>query len=307
MRVFVLAPRENWICDRIAGEWATHNLDITTSNILDSDVIWLLAGWCWNHIPVEILRSKKVVLTVHHLVPEKMTQEKINEFLFRDQFVDCYHVPNKNTKELISNLTSKPISVISYWYDEKKWYPLDRESCRNDLKISQDDFVIGSFQRDTEGSDLITPKLEKGPDVFCDFVERKNKDNIHVLLGGFRRQYVINRLKKSKIRFSYFEMAPIETLRKMYAACDLYVISSRYEGGPQSVLEASAMKIPIVSTDVGIVSNILSDSCIVNLSKSDYYPTSDDINYSFKQVKKFEIRSHKNEFIKMFKDSIGKK
>ena len=31
--------------------------------------------------------------------------------------------------------------------------------------------LIGSFQRDTEGYDLKTPKLSKGPDIFCDIVE----------------------------------------------------------------------------------------------------------------------------------------
>ncbi len=307
MKVFTLAPRENWICDRIADEWMQHNDSISVCNIFECDIIWLLAGWCWNHIPIDILRAKKVVLTVHHLVPDKMTKDKIDEFLARDHFVDCYHVPNKKTKNLITSLTSKPIKVISYWYDKEKWYYVDKNTARIDLQIPDSDFVIGSFQRDTEGSDLITPKLEKGPDRFCEFIEKNNQRNIHVLLGGFRRQYVINRLCSSNVKISYYEMAPIDTLRKMYASCDLYVISSRHEGGPQSVLEAAAMNVPIISTDVGIVSNILPDNCITNVENCNYLPSKDDVDYSFKQVKKFEIRSHKNEFIKMFNEVLGGK
>lgn len=61
------------------------------------------------------------------------------------------------------------------------------------------------MQRDTEGSSIASgnflPKLEKGPDVFCDIVEMYNKTHskdIHVVLAGWRRQYVIDRLKKSR-------------------------------------------------------------------------------------------------------------
>ena len=75
MKIFVLAPNENWICDRIAQEWWENNAEITTPNILEADIIWLLAGWCWNHIPPSMLQSKKVIVTVHHLVPEKMNQQ----------------------------------------------------------------------------------------------------------------------------------------------------------------------------------------------------------------------------------------
>ena len=31
--------------------------------------------------------------------------------------------------------------------------------------------LVGSFQRDTEGSDLISPKLIKGPDIFIEIVK----------------------------------------------------------------------------------------------------------------------------------------
>ena len=46
MKVFVLAPHENWICDRIAAEWKKYCPDVTTENIQEADVVWLLAGWC---------------------------------------------------------------------------------------------------------------------------------------------------------------------------------------------------------------------------------------------------------------------
>ena len=278
MKVFCVAPKENWICDRIAEEWYKNCPDISTKNILEADIIWLLASWCWNQIHPEILNKKKVIATVHHIVPEKFTKQKLSDFLLRDQLVDLYHVPNKKTCEFIRQLTKKPIAIVGYWFDKDKWYIEDKRECRKILGLSQDDFIVGSFQRDTEGGDLKTPKLEKGPDLFCDYIERINRKNLHVLLGGWRRQYVISRLKKSKISFTYFELANLQKLRQMYCTLDLYVISSRYEGGPQSALEASGMKVPIVSTDVGMVSEILHPSTIFDSLDENFYPGEDVSN-----------------------------
>jgi glycosyltransferase involved in cell wall biosynthesis len=304
VKVFVLAPREDWICDRLAKEWYENFIDYSTNNIYECDIIWLLAGWCWNHIPEDLLKSKKVIVTEHHIVPEKFTQQKFHNFKLRDQFVDCYHVPNSTTENFLKQLTNKKIEVISYWLNNKLWAPIDKDVARKKLNLSKDDFYVGSFQRDTEGSDLKTPKLEKGPDLFCDYLVR-NKDkmiNLHVLLGGWRRQYVEKRLNEANIKYSLFEKSDIDTIKLLYASCDLYIVSSRYEGGPQSIIEAAAMKIPIISTDVGIANTILSQNCIVNIEKDYYTPNKCDVLYAYEAVNKLSIGNHGNKFIELFKD-----
>lgn len=303
MKIFVLAPKEDWICDRQANEWIATNSHLCTDDIRSADLIWLLAGWCWNQIPVEILASKKVVLTVHHVVPEKFGPEKISEFIYRDNFVDVYHVPNNTTRDHIRKYTNKRIVVIPFWFDSTTWMPLDKINSRIELGLNKEDFIIGSFQRDTEGGTGL-PKLEKGPDLFCDLIQRlkdeKLVENLRVLLGGWRRSYVIERLKKMNIDYSYFELVPLETIKKMYASCDLYVVSSRYEGGPQAVLEASAMKVPIISRDVGIAKSVLSPSCIMNIPFEFSVPTNEDIEDNYRTVLGHEIHNLKNNFIEMF-------
>jgi glycosyltransferase involved in cell wall biosynthesis len=299
VKVFVLAPREDWICDRLASEWYEHFSDVSTKNPYEADVIWILAGWCWNHLPQELLRSKKVIVTEHHIVPEKFNTQKYQDFVNRDQFVDAYHVPNDKTKFFLSQLTKKPIFVVSYWLNDKIWKPLERDTARQNFNIPKQDFCVGSFQRDTEGYDLKTPKLEKGPDIFCDFVEKIQNENLHVLLGGFRRQYVINRLKEKSIRYSLYENVEQSKIRELYACCDLYVVSSRFEGGPQAVIEAAAMKIPILSTDVGIASNVLSKKCITDLST--FFVPTEEIEYNFNNVQKIKIDLIGQDLIRMFK------
>ena len=305
MKIFILAPRENWIIDRIAQEFIKSHSDLVTDNPYEADLIWAAAGWCWNHLPLDVLQNKKILLTVHHEVPEKFVGDRLNSFLVRDKFIDRYHVPAQKTKDFISSYTEKNVKVLSYWYDGDVWKPADKRASRSQLGLPDDKFIVGSFQRDTEGSDLITPKLEKGPDIFCDYVEKLNKDrDVHVLLGGWRRQYVINRLNEANIPHTYFELAPLEQLRQMYGSCDLYVVGSRHEGGPQSILEAAAMKTPIISTDVGIASTVLSPSCVFDITSKLYVPTDDDVTDCFNRVQGFELRSYAQKYLDLFQEMI---
>ena len=302
MKIFVLSPNENWILDRVATEWQQLNPDMTTTNIQEADVIWLLSSWQWRSIPAELLNKKKTIATVHHVVKEKFTKGTLREFLSRDVYIDAYHVPCQKTKDFISKITKKPIYVVGYWYNPDYWYPTDKEQSRAELGIPNDQFVVGSFQRDTEGGDLKSPKLEKGPDLFIESIKRVKKENLLVLLGGWRRQYVIERLEKEGIEYKFIEMAPIDTLRKMYAACDLYIVSSRCEGGPQALLESSTMRVPIISRDVGMADVVLAKNCVLNDEDEMYYPTDKDVEENFIKTQEYSIQNQIKKYEKMFRE-----
>ncbi len=83
-----------------------------------------------------------------------------------------------------------------------------------------------------------------------------------VLLSGWRRQYVISRLEAVGVPYVYHERPILPEINKFYNALDAYIVASRYEGGPQSILECATIGIPIVSRDVGVASEILHPSCV---------------------------------------------
>lgn len=125
---------------------------------------------------------------------------------------------------------------------------------RKSLGVPEGSLCIGSFQKDGNGwGNGDEPKLIKGPDVFCDVVaELSRKYPIHVLLTGPARGYVKSRLSKSNIPFTHSYLEDYLNIVKYYKAIDLYLVTSREEGGPKSVLESMACGVPIVSTDVGM-------------------------------------------------------
>ncbi|HUS70381.1 MAG TPA: glycosyltransferase [Anaerolineae bacterium] len=147
---------------------------------------------------------------------------------------------------------------------------------RHDLAMPQDSYLIGNFHRDTEGRDLKTPKFMKGPDIFVEIVRAlvNRGHNVHILLAGPRRHWIRRRLAELGIPFTFVgelieteddisvNVLPQPTLNVLYNLLDLYVISSRTEGGPRSVMEAAASRCKLISTRVGLAPDILEPACI---------------------------------------------
>ena len=86
-------------------------------------------------------------------------------------------------------------------------------------------------------------------------------------MAGWRRQYVIQRLEKAGIHYEYFELPSFDVINDLYNCLDLYVVAARYEGGPQAIVECAANGTPIISTDVGLSSEILSSASIFEPGK----------------------------------------
>lgn len=307
MKVYALAPRENWICDRFVKEWNEHNPDISTTNINEAEIIWLIADWCWNQVPEHLLKTKKVVCTLYHVVPEKFTGAALEEFKKRDKYVDLYHSMCEITDNILKPYMTAPSFVQNFWANQNTWYSIDNTTALKDkLSLPKDKFLIGSFQRDTEGHDLVSPKLEKGPDIFMDYVEKRhNRDkNVHVVLAGWRRQYVINRLNKAGITYSYFEWADFQTLNELYNCLSMYVVSARQEGGPQAIVECALTETPIISTDVGVARAVLHpDSIATHFTAEALSKTVPEVGYNFQNVQKYTIpygfSNFKEEFNKL--------
>ena len=283
MKTFVVVARENWICDRLADEWKEHYNCV--EHWEESDTVWILSPSEWHRVPVPILKNKKVVVTIHHIVPQKFTKDNLREFLIRDKFVDYYHVTCQQTENFLKKITKKQIFKQPFWVNKKNWFHINKQDVKRKYKFSRDSYLVGSFQRDTEGHDLKSPKLEKGPDLFCDTVEQlsKHTDNLEVILAGWRRQYVIGRLQETGIKFHYYERPDLTIVNELYNCLDLYVVASRTEGGPQAIVECAINKTPIISTNVGIAPVILAPESIYQPDKNIGVP---NVKVAHKNVQK---------------------
>ena len=302
-KVYLNQINEDWVVDRFRKEWYQFNSEISSEKINNSDIVWIIAPWTWKKLSKRQLLSKKVICTIHHIDFDKFGKKEEKDFYNRDKFVDEYHVISDKTKKQVEKLTTKKINVIPFWVNQNNFFEIDDKNLlRNKYKIQQNSYVLGSFQRDTEGYDLKSPKLSKGPDRFLNIVLDMNKtqENLEVVLTGKRRQFLIENFNKYKIKYHYFEMTDFHTLNELYNLLDLYIVASRVEGGPRSLFECAISRTPIISTDVGFASNILSNNSI--FKGEDYKKAIPDVNYSRNIVNDYLIPEGFDNFIRMYSE-----
>lgn len=136
-----------------------------------------------------------------------------------------------------------------------------RLAARERFGIRPGEIAIGSFQKDGDGwgaGDV--PKLIKGPDVFLAAVEHLARDlPVFVLLGGPARGYVKRGLERLGIRYAYHYAPDRDELAKLYHPLDLYLVTSREEGGPMALMESMSSHVPVVSTRVGMAPDLITD------------------------------------------------
>lgn len=128
---------------------------------------------------------------------------------------------------------------------------------RKELNINQDKKIIGNVSR------VDNPK---NPFLFVDIAKEylKSKDNaLFVWVGdGKLKEQAINYIKKlnleDKVKFIGFRENGVDYLNDF----DLLLLTSNWEGVPITILEAIELDIPILSTDVGGIKEIIGENSV---------------------------------------------
>ncbi len=206
--------------------------------------------------------SSRIVLTWFHVIDGDPRLERL---VSMQEKVDVIHTSCESTKRTLvtAGIDEQKIVVIPLGVDTTLFTPATPEQrceVRQRLGIAHNQVVIGSFQKDGVGwGDGLEPKLIKGPDILIETIVRLKSFNPLVLLTGPARGYVKQNLEKYGIEYKHIYLKNFQDLPKMYHALDLYLITSRLEGGPKALLEAWASGVPVVSTKVGMVLDIAID------------------------------------------------
>ena len=92
----------------------------------------------------------------------------------------------------------------------------------------------------------------------------KRKDVVFIIIGdGAERKKIIEfRVKNKEIAAAVRFMGQVsyEQIGKMYAIADLLLVTSRYEGLPRVVREAAASGLPVVTTNMSGVNEVVRDN-----------------------------------------------
>jgi len=226
------------------------------------------------------LFGKKIVATISNDL--KHQRKQIQRVIkLADHFV-CANT--KQRSALIElGVSENSISLLPFFVDSKQFKVanLSKDELCSQLGIEyqkvSNKVVIGSFQRDSVGEDLDTPKWQKNPDLLLGAMKRLTPGKFVLLLAGPRRHYLVNRCRKEGIEYlflgdeSYIDRMeddleinnlPADTVNALYNLIDVYIVSSASEGGPKAIIESVLAGCDIVSTDVGFAKEMLSNESI---------------------------------------------
>ncbi len=169
---------------------------------------------------------------------------QVSHVEMRDLILDTGIAPEK--------LFLIPIGInLSFFHPQT---PESRQEARDRLGIPASAVVVGSFQKDGTGwGEGLQPKLIKGPDVFLRTIEilKSRVPELYVLLSGPARGFVKDGLTRLGVPFHHTYLNHYPEIEALYHALDIYIVSSRQEGGPKAVLESMATGVPLVTTRVG--------------------------------------------------------
>jgi glycosyltransferase involved in cell wall biosynthesis len=173
-------------------------------------------------------------------------------------YIDVYTSDNNATanhykRELPPSTSVKVIPNGINCYDIFNPALFSRDDWRKNLKVRKDELAIFFVGRLSE---------EKNPDVFLAAAEAilhadaGSKVRFFIIGDGGMRPQVeraISRIGSKKIVYLGYQAEVAHFL----SAADVFVLPSSIEGFPLSILEAMAMKVCVIASDVGAVTDVI--------------------------------------------------
>jgi glycosyltransferase involved in cell wall biosynthesis len=221
--------------------------------------------------------AEKVVLC--HMSGEPFRYVSLPRYRHVVRLVDSWIAQTHEAAGQCSSI-SLPYVLVPYTTDVGRFRRLSADdpsvqALRDRWNIPRDRYLIGNFHRDSAGYDLTIPKRVKGPDILAEIIRALHRRQcpMHLVLAGPRRHWLRTRLDQWGIPYTFVgqlipeddyeqNLLPHDTLNTLYNLLDLYVVSSRSEGGPRSSMEAAAAQCKIISTRVGLAEDLLSPACL---------------------------------------------
>ncbi len=251
-----------------------------TVSFSDLDSCDIVQSMWWERlaeIPEEALLGKRVVC---HVPGEPFRYLSSPRHSATAEIVGQWVTQSRQAQQELASIGVASV-LIPYAVDPQVFHPVPKDhddlvALRDRWHIPSDVYLIGNFHRDTEGRDLTSPKLVKGPDIFAEIMLAlaRRGQHIHVVLAGPRRFWMRRRLAEFGISYTFVgelvegqddissNVLPQRALNLLYNLIDLYVVSSRSEGGPRSILEAAATRCKVISTAVGLAPDVLQPETI---------------------------------------------
>jgi glycosyltransferase involved in cell wall biosynthesis len=232
-----------------------HDINIVHSHDYKSDLFaYLLRKWLWR-------RRIALVSTAHAWVIVGARGEfyrRIDLKLMKrfDHLIAVSHATK--TEMVQGGVPEKLITVVHNAIDTEAWGPTQANgNLREELKLSPYTPIVGYVGRLSEEKDL-NPWLRAAA-----VLAQKIPAARFVLVGEGRSDRTQGQLRELAASLGIADRVIFAGYRSdlipIYASFDIFLLTSRREGLPNSILEAMSMRLPVVTTDVAGAKELVVD------------------------------------------------
>lgn len=233
--------------------WENERLFLSV--LQEVEVAHCLSQWDFGQIQPLIDRGRPpdtiLISTIHHIV--KFSQ--VEDCLHADKIMV---VCQKYLDELVQKGVPREKIVLIYnGVDTEFFSPKDQLQSKKKFGIPPQAFTIGFSAKVSSDHDG-----RKGIDTFLKVLSKLSlslKSNIHVILTGPGWDERIKNYPLDGLHMHYFSFLPTTQMPDFYSALDVYLVTSRVEGGPVPLLEAMSCGTAVVTTPVGTALDFVKD------------------------------------------------
>ncbi len=185
----------------------------------------------------------------------------------------------------VYNLCNKKINIVPNYFIKEFWSPK--------YKISTNKKTL-----------IFIGRLEKYKNIITLIkVIQKMKLKLIIIGNGSLKKKIKKILDENKINHQFYSNIEQKELKKYLNKCDAFVLPSLYEGHPKILIEMMAYKIPVITTNVDGIKNLLRDkkSSIMSYG-TDFNAIHKAINdfYKLKTSEKKQIVNRAYKIVKNF-------
>ncbi len=257
----------------------------------------------------------------------KRLNSKIVIHMHGGQFDKFYwNESNDRRKKHITNILNKADVVIALG---ERWEKSIKEYCDSEIVVIPNSINVNKINLYNKNSNniLFIGRLEKDKGIY-DLINAfkkvvSNIENINLILAGDGEKEKVNNilekygLTKNVVLKGWVNKDEID---RLLGEASLFLLPSYDEGMPISILEAMSFGVPIISTNVGSIPEVITDENGILINPGDVDKLSDSIEFLFKDenlrnkisnnnykkiIEEYNTEINNNKLLNLYKEILG--
>lgn len=200
-------------------------------------------------VKISNIKQYKIIHTVHNIAQKEVgnTLQKLQKYLFKHKMVIPVAISEIVQDSIVKryNLNKNNVPII--------YNGIDLDSCIRKNNYSFNDRIvhIGRFTEQKNHEELI--------EIFNEILKFDKKLKLYLIGVGELQSNIRNKVKQLKIENSVVFLGEKKSCYKILNKADIFVLPSKWEGMPMSLIEAMATGLPCVAFPVGGIPNMICD------------------------------------------------